>query len=83
VFHVISAKGGPPCLSVLAVLDVQWAAVRNGLLAQVEARQRELVLAAAPSIAQTRSGTSSIYTFRKVRTIKGCLEGLAIMRPRV
>jgi hypothetical protein len=33
---------------VSAVLDVQWAAVRNGLLAQVEARQRELALAAAP-----------------------------------
>jgi hypothetical protein len=45
---VISAKGGPPSLGVSAVLDVQWAAVRNGLLAQVEARQRELALAAAP-----------------------------------
>jgi hypothetical protein len=45
---VISAKGGPLSLGVSAVLDVQWAAVRNGLLAQVEARQRELALAAAP-----------------------------------
>lgn len=45
---MISAKGGPLSLGVSAVLDVQWAAVRNGLLAQVEARQRELALAAAP-----------------------------------
>ena len=45
---MISAKGGPLSLGVSAVLDVQWAAVRNGLLAQVEALQRELALAAAP-----------------------------------
>ena len=45
---MISAKGWPLSLGVSAVLDVQWAAVRNGLLAQVEARQRELALAAAP-----------------------------------
>lgn len=33
---------------VSAVLDVQWEAIRNGLLAQVEARKAELALAAAP-----------------------------------
>jgi len=44
---VINANG-PPSLGVSAVLDVQWAAVRDGLLAQVEARQRELALAATP-----------------------------------
>ena len=40
--------GGDLSAGVSAVLDVQWEAMRNGLLAQVEARKEELALAAAP-----------------------------------
>jgi hypothetical protein len=47
VQQVINAKGGTPSLGVSAVLDVQWAAVRNGLLAQVEDRRLELARTAA------------------------------------
>jgi hypothetical protein len=50
LFQVIQPKRGGGNLSagVSAVLDVQWEAMRNGLLAQVEARKAELALAAAP-----------------------------------
>lgn len=44
---MVDRKGGPPSLGVSAVLDVQWAAVRNGLLAQVEERRLELARIAA------------------------------------
>jgi hypothetical protein len=47
VAHVQTAKGGRPSAGVAAVLNVQWAAVRAGLLAQVEARRAELARAAA------------------------------------
>jgi hypothetical protein len=47
VQQVINAKGGTPSLGVSAVLDVQWTAVRNGLLAQVEERRLELARTAA------------------------------------
>jgi len=48
VQHVLTAKGGAPSAGVAAVLDLQWAAMRAGLLAQVEARKAELARAAAP-----------------------------------
>jgi len=50
VQQVIQPKrgGGDLSAGVSAVLDVQWEAMRNGLLAQVEARKEELALAAAP-----------------------------------
>jgi len=48
VQHVLAPKRGPLSAGVSAVLDVQWAAMRSGLLAQVEARRAELARAAAP-----------------------------------
>jgi hypothetical protein len=47
VEHVLTKRGAPSA-GVSAVLDVQWAAMRSGLLAQVEARRSELAHAAAP-----------------------------------
>jgi hypothetical protein len=41
-------KKGNLSSGICAVLNAQWAALRNGVLAQVEARKKELALAAAP-----------------------------------
>jgi hypothetical protein len=37
-----------PSIAASKIIDAQWVAVRNGLLAQVESRKRQLALAAAP-----------------------------------
>ncbi len=48
VWQVINAKGGTQTVGVSAVLEVQWSAVRNWLLAQVEERRLELACTALP-----------------------------------
>jgi len=40
-----------PSIAASKIVDAQWVAVRNGLLAQVEARKRQLALATAPGAA--------------------------------
>ena len=40
-----------PSIAASKIIDAQWVAVRNGLLAQVESRKRQLALAAAPGVA--------------------------------
>lgn len=46
--HAFGGVGGALSEGVTAVLNVQWEAVRQGLLEQVEARKAELAQAAAP-----------------------------------